>query len=739
MNRHRFLHEHFLEWTPDGSRIVFAHGTSIQSIDIEGSDPRLIVDVNLGGPLYYYLYADVSPIKSRLVYTTCRFYTKPPSWDLAEFVARPNIPYFGFPYPWFFYGTPNKSRRREGYHYEIATANIDGSGTKRLTENFLLDHYPVWSPDETRIAFISNPDDWLPREGNGRLYTMAADGSDVRLLTPSLGGVAPYPPVWSPDGHYIVFTVLEEDERGSYTFDVALYTVRSDGSDLTKVGEGLSLPFLSAPSWAPDSSELAFAKRGEEGAGVYAVRPDGSGLRLITPTPSEASLVSWSPDGAEILFRADTMSVVRPDGTGLRSLGGATFAAWSPDSSRIATLSFHPLDYGWRFGYYDGWGVIRTVSRDGTDWRPLVRWHPSEPGAGPGPGPLIAESPGSVSDIPPCRSGVAVPDPDSNTGLVDDCEILLTLVDDAPAAIFLNWGEHLPMDSWEGVTVGGSPKRVTELMLPNRRFPGTIPAEIGRLRALQHLQLTGQRRVSGFQGSIPPEIGDLAELRVLDLGGNSLSGTIPQELARLTNLEVLDLGGNRLTGVIPSELARLVNLKRLNLGGNRLSGGIPRELSELTELRTLVLSGNPLAGSIPIELGRLVNLQYMLLGYSQLTGTIPDLSPLESLITLELRGNDLSGHIPSHLGDLTNLQMLNLFRNNLEGSIPPELGNLANLRWVDLGSNSLTGSIPPELGNLKRLDYLNITMNSLEGVIPPALRRVNWLARDSDLSWPQSE
>ena len=743
MNRHRFLHEHFLEWTPDGSRIIFAHGTSIQSIDTEGSDPRLIVDVNLGGPLYYYLYADVSPINSRLAYTTCRFYTKLPSWDLAEFIVFPNIPYFDFPYPWPFFRPPNESFRREGYHYEIATANIDGSGIKRLTENFLLDHYPVWSPDETRIAFMSNPGGWLPRNGNGRLYTMAADGSDVRLLTPSLEGVTPYPPVWSPDGHYIVFTVLEEDERGWYTFDVGLYTVRSDGSDLTRIGKGLSLPFLSVPSWAPDSSELAFAMRGEEGTGVYAVRPDGSGLRLITPTPDDASLVSWSPDGAEILFLADTMSVVRPDGTGLRKLGEAPdYAAWSPDSSRIAMLYFTASDGGWRYGDYGGWGGISTVSRDGTDRRRLVGWQPSEeddPGWPYGPGPLIAENPSPMDHPAPCRTGVAVPDPDSNTGLVNDCDILLALVDNAPASTSLNWGTHLLIDGWEGVTVTGSPRRVTELALRNHRLSGPIPPEIGGLTALQRLELNGQHGASGLQGSIPPEVGDLAELRVLDLCFNSLSGTIPPELARLTNLEVLDLGGNRLTGVVPSELARLVNLKRLNLGGNRLSGGIPPEIGELTELRALSLAATELAGSIPSELGSLVNLQYLFLRNSQLTGTIPDLSGLKSLITLVLSGNNLSGPIPSHLGDLTNLQMLNLSRNNLEGSIPLELGSLTDLRWLDLGFNSLSGSIPPELGNLKNLDYLNIIENRLEGVIPPGLRRVNWLAQNSGLTWPQSE
>ena len=47
---------------------------------------------------------------------------------------------------------------RSKYNYEISrTINLDGYGQRRLTENVLSDHYPVWSPDGSRIAFICEP------------------------------------------------------------------------------------------------------------------------------------------------------------------------------------------------------------------------------------------------------------------------------------------------------------------------------------------------------------------------------------------------------------------------------------------------------------------------------------------------------------------------------------------------------------------------------------------------------
>ena len=68
-----------------------------------------------------------------------------------------------------------------------------------------------------------------------------------------------------------------------------------------------------------------------------------------------------------------------------------------------------------------------------------------------------------------CATGGAVADAANNPGLVSDCDARSasqsdTLAGSAP----LNWSADAPIAHWDGVTVGGTPRRVTELNLENK-------------------------------------------------------------------------------------------------------------------------------------------------------------------------------------------------------------------------------------------------------------------------------
>jgi Tol biopolymer transport system component len=76
--------------------------------------------------------------------------------------------------------------------------------TVNVTSHPSVDGHPVWSPDETRIAFAS----W--RDGTSNLYLTGADGAGgERALLQS--NRPKYPTVWSSDGSLLLFEIAQPD------------------------------------------------------------------------------------------------------------------------------------------------------------------------------------------------------------------------------------------------------------------------------------------------------------------------------------------------------------------------------------------------------------------------------------------------------------------------------------------------------------------------------------------------
>ena len=147
-----------------------------------------------------------------------------------------------------------------------------------------------------------------------------------------------------------------------------------------------------------------------------------------------------------------------------------------------------------------------------------------------------------------CDTGSAVTDK-SNTGLVADCNALLAARDTLRGTAALNWAPGTAIARWNGITLAGTPARVTKVKLHKKGLSGQIPADLGRLGNLEELWLY----TNALSGTIPAEMGSLTKLTWLFVSDNNLSGQIPENLNNLS-LDRLWLHRNSFTGCVPYNL-----------------------------------------------------------------------------------------------------------------------------------------------------------------------------------------
>jgi len=176
--------------------------------------------------------------------------------------------------------SPDGSRLlREGFddaHPDVAgiyVSNIDGSNINRLTQ---VHYIPGdWSPDGKQILLFLGPDGEPPPAGS--LFTARADGSHVTQLTPDGVNVqCCFGYRWSPDGSKIVFA-----SEGK------LWTIAPDGSGLTMVFADTEGRFAITPAWSPDGSMILFGLDPSPDPfrhpynALYVIRSDGTGLTEV--------------------------------------------------------------------------------------------------------------------------------------------------------------------------------------------------------------------------------------------------------------------------------------------------------------------------------------------------------------------------------------------------------------------------------------------------------------------------
>ena len=235
---------------------------------------------------------------------------------------------------------------------DVFTMGADGADVRNLGTRGWGDKRAAWSPDGTQIAY----DSWHFDQRDFDIWVMNADGSGKRQLTTS--PLRDTMPSWSPDGRWIAFS-----RKRAHGLTEDVWLIRPDGT-----GEHLYKRRASGGAWSPDGRRFVYSLGGDLYVG---------GKRLMHTRAYEAAAAgSWSHDGRRILFTrwpigkfGDVYVLDVKTGKARRltsARGDDTDASWSPDGSRILFDSTR-----------DGNREVYVMNADGSRARNLTR-NPAE-------------------------------------------------------------------------------------------------------------------------------------------------------------------------------------------------------------------------------------------------------------------------------------------------------------------------------------------------------------------------
>jgi tricorn protease len=173
---------------------------------------------------------------------------------------------------------------------DIFTVPKEHGPTRNLTRSSgAHDKWARWSPDGSRIAFISDAD------GEDEVWLVAPDGSSAPEQLTDGGTALRYAPEWSPDGTRIAFS----DKDGKlYVLDVA-------SRALTEVADEVQGQ-LRDYTWAPGSGHLAFTlSEPNSFRSIWIWSAADGQLHRVTSDRFNEFSPAWDPDGQYLFYMSD--------------------------------------------------------------------------------------------------------------------------------------------------------------------------------------------------------------------------------------------------------------------------------------------------------------------------------------------------------------------------------------------------------------------------------------------------
>jgi Tol biopolymer transport system component/imidazolonepropionase-like amidohydrolase len=193
---------------------------------------------------------------------------------------------------------------------DVYSVSIDGGQARALTSDLAWNFQPRFSPDGSKIAFVSD------RDGAENIWIMDADGSNLTQVSDESEHLL-HNPAWSPDGDYIAARKGYVSQRSIPAGSIWMYH-RSGGQGVMLVDRlhgDQSQKNIAEPEFSPDGRYVYFSQDMTSGRvwqynkdaneGIFAIRRldrETGETETVVSGPGGAIRPVLSPDGGKLAF-----------------------------------------------------------------------------------------------------------------------------------------------------------------------------------------------------------------------------------------------------------------------------------------------------------------------------------------------------------------------------------------------------------------------------------------------------
>jgi hypothetical protein len=195
-----------------------------------------------------------------------------------------------------FFHPSSKRETGDSVPQDAFVVGADGTGLTRLSPPGMTTAFVFgtgeavsWSPDSSMVAIVlANGPFWTHTSRS--VYVVRSDGSDLTRIGPR-GDI--WDAIWSPDGQWVAFTMASKASDGRHE----LFLMHPDGSALHRLVSASDGLISTQPFWSRDSHQLLFKRftNSPHLVDLWSINVDGSQLYQVTHQPGEYRGLAWLP------------------------------------------------------------------------------------------------------------------------------------------------------------------------------------------------------------------------------------------------------------------------------------------------------------------------------------------------------------------------------------------------------------------------------------------------------------